>query len=94
MFDRLHLSHLSSLGLQNTLTSTLELLGDSNGYSAMSKAVGVTCGIASQLLLDGHPAFNVPGILAPYKKEMCDPIRAIVEQNGIKMVEKVLEKVL
>ncbi|EPE35902.1 Glyceraldehyde-3-phosphate dehydrogenase-like, C-terminal [Glarea lozoyensis ATCC 20868] len=69
-------------------TSTLELLGKPGGYSAMSLSVGVTCGIATQLLLDGHPALNVPGVLAPYTKEICDPIRDLLEQEGVKMVEK------
>ncbi|KAK9240394.1 Saccharopine dehydrogenase [Lipomyces kononenkoae] len=77
-------------GKTDTLTSTLELLGDPNGYSAMALSVGLTCGIATQLLLDGHPALNTPGLLAPYRKEICDPIREIVEREGIKMVEKVL----
>src|SRR5687767_2749805 len=39
----------------------------------MSKAVGVTCGIATQMLLDGFPPLNRPGVLAPYTKEICDP---------------------
>lgn len=56
----------------------------------MAKAVGITCGVATQLLLDGLPALNTPGVLAPYKKEICDPIRERVEQEGIKMVEKML----
>lgn len=56
----------------------------------MSKSVGVTCGIATQLLLDRHPAFDVPGVLAPYEKEICDPIRELVEREGINMVEKTL----
>lgn len=56
----------------------------------MALSVGVTCGIATQLLLDGHPALNVPGVYAPYTKDICDPIREIVESEGIKMVEKVL----
>ncbi|KAI9767926.1 MAG: hypothetical protein M1840_005419 [Geoglossum simile] len=77
-------------GKTDTLTSTLELLGDPKGYSAMAFSVGTTCGIATQLLLDGLPAFNTPGILAPYTKEICDPIREIAEREGIKMVEKVL----
>ena len=75
---------------QDTSTSTLELLGDPKGYSGMSKSVGVTCGIATQLLLDGHPALNTPGVLAPYEKEICDPIRELLELEGIKMVEKIL----
>ncbi|KAK9318603.1 Saccharopine dehydrogenase [Lipomyces starkeyi] len=77
-------------GKTDTLTSTLELLGDPKGYSAMARSVGVTCGIATQLLLDGHPALNTTGVLAPYKKDICDPIREILEREGIKMVEKVL----
>ena len=56
----------------------------------MSKSVGVTCGIATQLLLDGHPALNTPGVLAPYKKEICDPIRELVEREGIQIAEKTL----
>jgi len=54
----------------------------------MSLSVGITCGIAAQLLLNGHPALNTPGVLAPYSKEICDPIREIVEREGVKMVEK------
>ncbi|EHK99711.1 putative Saccharopine dehydrogenase [Glarea lozoyensis 74030] len=75
-------------GKEAVFTSTLELLGKPGGYSAMSLSVGVTCGIATQLLLDGHPALNVPGVLAPYTKEICDPIRDLLEQEGVKMVEK------
>ncbi|KAH7198719.1 saccharopine dehydrogenase [Fusarium flagelliforme] len=77
-------------GTKDTITSTLELFGGPGGYSAMAKGVGLTCGIATQLLLDGNPAFNKPGILAPYSRELCDPIRARVEDEGIKLVERVL----
>lgn len=56
----------------------------------MAKSVGVTCGIATQLLLDGHKALNTPGVLAPYRKEICDPIRELLEQEGIKLVEKLV----
>lgn len=55
----------------------------------MAKSVGVTCGIATQLLIDGLPSLTVPGIIAPYHKDICNPIRKIVEQEGIKLVEKV-----
>ncbi|KAI9778826.1 MAG: hypothetical protein M1835_004837, partial [Candelina submexicana] len=81
---RERLGHAST---QETLTSTLELLGDPKRYSAMSHAVGTTCGIAAQLMMDGHPALSKPGVLAPYKGEMCNPIRALVENEGIKMIE-------
>ncbi|KAH7304802.1 saccharopine dehydrogenase [Stachybotrys elegans] len=77
-------------GSTNTITATLELFGEPDGYSAMSKSVGITCGIATQLLLDGLPAFNKPGILAPYSKDICDPIRASLEKEGIRLVEKMV----
>jgi saccharopine dehydrogenase (NADP+, L-glutamate forming) len=77
-------------GKTDTITSTLELLGDPNGYSAMAKSVGVTCGIASQLVLEKHPGFSNPGVFAPYSKDICDPIRERLEREGIKMVERVL----
>ena len=56
----------------------------------MAKSVGVTCGIATQLLLDGHKAFNIPGVLAPYKEEMCAPMRELLKKEGIEMVEQLL----
>lgn len=54
----------------------------------MALLVVVPCGIATQLVLDG--VFNTPGVLAPYTKEICDPIREILESEGIALVEKVL----
>lgn len=74
---------------KNTITSTLELFGEPNGYSAMSKSVGLTCGIATHILLNGDPAFNKPGVLAPYSREICKPIRTRVEAEGIKLIEKI-----
>jgi saccharopine dehydrogenase (NADP+, L-glutamate forming) len=56
----------------------------------MSKAVGITCGIATQMLLDGFAPLNKPGVLAPYTREICDPLRAKVEAEGIKLVEKIV----
>ncbi|THH28928.1 hypothetical protein EUX98_g5258 [Antrodiella citrinella] len=75
-------------GTENILTSTLEAYGDPTGYSAMALTVGVPCGIATQLVLDG--VINTPGVLAPYTKEICDPIRVLLESEGLGMVEKVL----
>ncbi|GJJ14450.1 hypothetical protein Clacol_008714 [Clathrus columnatus] len=75
-------------GREETITSTLERYGDPSGHSAMALTVGVPCGIAVQLVLDG--VINQPGILAPYTKEICDPIRAKVEEEGLGLVEKVL----
>ena len=57
-------------------------------YSGMSLPVGVTCGIATQLLLDGHKVFTTPGVIAPYTPAICNPIREKVELEGVKLVEK------
>jgi saccharopine dehydrogenase (NADP+, L-glutamate forming) len=54
----------------------------------MALSVGVTCGIATQLILDNHPALRKTGVLAPYTTEICDPIRELVEKEGVKMVEQ------
>ncbi|MCJ1358753.1 MAG: hypothetical protein MMC33_008753 [Icmadophila ericetorum] len=77
-------------GSKETRTSTLELLSDPNRFSAMALSVGVTCGIATQLVLDRHPAFVASGIWAPYTKEICDPIREAVEKEAVRMVERTL----
>ena len=74
--------------LQQILTSTLEAYGSPNGYSAMALTVGVPCGIACQLVLDG--VLKTPGVHAPYSKEICDPIRVILEKEGLGLIEKVL----
>lgn len=75
---------------QQTLTSTLEAYGSPlvGGHSAMAKLVGVPCGIAVQLVLDG--VLKTPGVLAPYTKEICDPLREALEAEGIILTERVL----
>ncbi|AEO67542.1 uncharacterized protein THITE_2050253 [Thermothielavioides terrestris NRRL 8126] len=77
-------------GSKQTMTSTLELLGNPDGFSAMARSVGATCGVAAQLVLDRHPAFTEPGVHAPYTREMCEPIREGVAREGVVLVEKVL----
>jgi spermidine synthase / saccharopine dehydrogenase (NADP+, L-glutamate-forming) len=54
----------------------------------MALTVGLPCGIATQLVLDG--VINKPGVHAPYSKELCDPLREILEAEGLGMVERVL----
>ncbi|RYP30965.1 hypothetical protein DL766_004616 [Monosporascus sp. MC13-8B] len=69
-------SSSSERDLLETITSTMELLGDPSGYSAMSK----------------HPAIAKPGVVAPYTSEMCDALREKVEAEGIKLVERVISR--
>ena len=73
---------------KDTLTSTLELYGDPAGYSAMARTVGLPCGIAVQLVLDG--VINKTGIQAPYSMDIVKPIMDILESEGLGLVEKVL----
>ena len=73
---------------QQIITSTLEAYGAPSGHSAMALTVGIPCGIATQLVLDG--IISTPGILVPYTKEIYDPIREQLEKEGIAMVERVL----
>ena len=57
-----------------------------SGPSSMAKTVGVPCGIAVQLILDG--VIKETGVLAPYTRALCDPILKELEKEGIGMVEK------
>lgn len=66
----------------------MELYGTPYGHSAMALTVGLPCGIAAQLVLDG--VLKTPGVHAPYNKEICDPIRTVLESEGLGLVEKVL----
>ena len=54
----------------------------------MALTVGLPCGIACQLVLDG--VLRTPGVQAPYTKEICEPIREVLEREGLGLVEKVL----
>ncbi|KAF9540736.1 spermidine synthase, partial [Agrocybe pediades] len=77
-------------GSSETRTSTLEAYGapTGSGHSAMALTVGLPCGIATQLVLDG--VLSEPGVHAPYTKAFCDPLREILEKEGLGLVEKVL----
>lgn len=77
-------------GTQETRTSTLELYGSptGQGHSAMARTVGVPCGIATQLVLDG--ILKESGVHAPYSNNVAQLLRAELEKEGLGMVEKVL----
>ncbi|RYP37541.1 hypothetical protein DL767_002849 [Monosporascus sp. MG133] len=73
----------------NVLTSTLEQYGERDGYSAMSKLVGITCGVATQMVLDGHPALAKPGVFGPYTEDICNPLRTKLLAENIFLVEQI-----
>ncbi|KAL1934084.1 hypothetical protein VTP01DRAFT_6266 [Rhizomucor pusillus] len=75
-------------GSHQTRTSTLIEYGVPGGYSAMAKTVGVPCGIATQLILDGK--ITQKGVIAPMSPDINNPIMELLEKEGIGMVEKIL----
>ncbi|EAW25037.1 saccharopine dehydrogenase (NADP+, L-glutamate-forming) [Aspergillus fischeri NRRL 181] len=76
-------------GSKETRTSTLVEYGDPNGYSAMAKTVGVPCGVAVKLVLDG--TISQKGVLAPMTWDICEPLlKTLKEEYGIEMIEKTI----
>ncbi|KAK0532870.1 saccharopine dehydrogenase (NADP+, L-glutamate-forming) [Tilletia horrida] len=75
-------------GSHKTLTSTLLDYGVPRGHSSMAKLVGVPCGVATKLLLEGHPAIKKVGIQRPYDVEGCEALRIALEKEGIVMEER------
>ncbi|KAL7656828.1 saccharopine dehydrogenase (NADP+, L-glutamate-forming) [Aspergillus niger] len=74
-------------GQKETRTSTLCEYGVPGGYSAMAKTVGVPCGVAVKLVLDG--TINQKGVVAPMTMDICAPlIKTLKEDYGIEMIEK------
>ncbi|KAJ1966359.1 saccharopine dehydrogenase (NADP+, L-glutamate-forming) [Dipsacomyces acuminosporus] len=75
-------------GSHNTRTSVTLMYGEPNGFSAMAKTVGVPCGIATQLILDGK--LSTPGVIAPMTPEIYQPILDVLPSEGINAVEETL----
>lgn len=76
-------------GSRETRTSTLVEYGDPKGYSAMAKLVGVPCGVAVKMVLDG--TISQKGVLAPMTMDICAPlIKTLKEEYGIELIEKTL----
>jgi saccharopine dehydrogenase (NADP+, L-glutamate forming) len=76
-------------GSKETRTSTLCDYGDPKGCSSMARLVGVPCGAACLMVLDGR--ISEKGNLAPVKWILAEPIlNELKEKCGIEMVEKTL----
>ncbi|OZJ02038.1 hypothetical protein BZG36_05085 [Bifiguratus adelaidae] len=90
--DLVLLQHRVEVSLANgeneTRTSTLIGYGIPDGDSAMAKTVGVPCGIASMLILDG--VLSRKGVFAPLSRDISDPIMELLSKEGISMVEATL----
>ncbi|KAJ2741787.1 saccharopine dehydrogenase (NADP+, L-glutamate-forming), partial [Coemansia sp. BCRC 34301] len=75
-------------GSRNTRTSVTLMYGEPNGFSAMAKTVGVPCGIATQLILDGK--ITNTGIIAPMTPDIYQPIMDLLPSEGINAVEETI----
>lgn len=76
-------------GTKETRTSTLCEYGDPNGYSAMARLVGIPCGVAVEMVLDG--TISESGVLAPMTMDICEPlIKSLKDGYGIEMVGKTI----
>lgn len=74
-------------GSKETRTSTLVDYGDPKGYSSMAKLVGVPCGLACLMVLDGR--IKEKGILAPLNWKLAEPLLTeLKEKYGIFLTEK------
>ncbi|EWS73277.1 saccharopine dehydrogenase (macronuclear) [Tetrahymena thermophila SB210] len=68
-----------------TRKSTLIMIGEKNGKSAMSVTVGTPSAIAAQLILD--KVITDVGVLMPNKKSIYEPILHALEEINIRCVE-------
>ena len=75
-------------GTRQIRTSTLLEYGVPGGFSAMARLVGMPCGVATQLVLDG--VINKPGILAPMSWDLIDPLMKAIEAEGVVCHEEIL----
>ena len=76
-------------GSRETRTSTLCDYGDPQGFSAMARLVGVPCGVACLMVLDGR--ISEKGVLAPVTWSLAEPLLVeLRERWGIQLVEKTL----
>ena len=76
-------------GKTETRTSTLVDYGDPKGYSSMARLVGVPCGVACLMVLDGR--ISEKGVLAPVTWSLAEPLLVELKKNwGIEMTEKTL----
>ena len=71
--------------LHSTLIGTGDKIG-SKGFSIMSKTVGYTTAIAVNLILEGK--IKAKGVLSPKTEEFYGQILPILEEDGIKVIEK------
>lgn len=73
-------------GKSETRTSTLVDYGDPKGYSSMARLVGVPCGVACLMVLDGR--ISEKGVLAPVNWKLAQTLLEELKKWGIELIEK------
>lgn len=76
-------------GSKYTQKSTLIEYGDSEGYTAMARLVGMPCGVATQLILDGK--INKKGIVVPLSKDVYEPLWEELKKENVKVFDEFIE---
>jgi saccharopine dehydrogenase (NADP+, L-glutamate forming) len=74
--------------LQETRTSTLVEYGVPGGYTAMAKLVGIPCGVATKLVLNG--TINDKGVIAPMNAKINTPLIEELKKLGIECKEELV----
>lgn len=88
MLQHRFLVQLASGQVQTRLSTLLDF-GCPHGTTSMAKTVGVPCGLATQLILDGK--LNERGVIAPMTMDICQPLLDALEAEGIRMTEETIE---
>lgn len=84
-----HKFHITKAdGQKEIRTSTMLEYGIPNGATAMARTVGIPCGIAVQLILDGK--ITEKGVLAPLTPNLYNPIIELLEEEGLCCKEEVV----
>ncbi|MSQ78532.1 MAG: saccharopine dehydrogenase [Flavobacteriaceae bacterium] len=87
--DRIVMHHSIdySLGRKSRhLKSTLVVKGESKGFTAMAKTVGLPLGIATRLILEGK--IKDRGVQLPISKTLYEPMMAELAEHGIRFEEE------
>lgn len=74
-------------GRVQRLRSSMLMIGDKKGHSAVSWTVGCPTAIGAHLVLDGRIAER--GVVVPLKKEIYEPLLAELAKCGISLKEEV-----
>ncbi len=87
--DMIVMQHLIQYKLRSkihTITSTLQLEGETDTYTAMSKTVGLPLGIAAKLILEKKVA--IKGVAIPILPALYKPMLQELEKYGIVFKDK------